>query len=282
MTNLINNAMLVKLNVSQWTARKFDRKVTSEIEKTYAANDSGRFNKILIAQEAIKKVQKTANIARMFHYENTLPWSDSGSRLLPSKNYMDYTYDMRSIKADFEDSVNDLIGTYPELVEEAKIRLNGMFNNDDYPDISELENKYRFHTKIDPIPTSDDFRINLKQEEVDKIKQEIDDRALDAQKVAMKDLWDRLHKTVSHMADTLKEEDKTFKNSLIGNISDLCALLPKLNIDDCPELESMRNIVESKLCTYDVKDLREDINARREATREAKDILSVMGAYMGE
>jgi len=84
MSNLNEKAMLVKLSVSQWTARKYDKKVSQEINDQYSAHDAGRYNKVLIAQEEIKKISKVASQARSFHYFNTLPWDDNGSRILPS------------------------------------------------------------------------------------------------------------------------------------------------------------------------------------------------------
>ena len=43
MTDLTSRAMLVELQVSQWTARKYDRKVSNEVaEQQGAEHDMGR------------------------------------------------------------------------------------------------------------------------------------------------------------------------------------------------------------------------------------------------
>lgn len=62
---LANKAMQVRLSISQWSARKYDRKVSSEVASKYNTdNDAGRYNKVLIAKDAIVKIQKIANAAR--------------------------------------------------------------------------------------------------------------------------------------------------------------------------------------------------------------------------
>ena len=110
--NLVKK-MLVYLNISFWAARKYDRKISQEIENQYNADDAGRYNKILIAKEHLANIQKIISAARTFHYENTLPWSDNGGRLLPSTNYFAYVKAIQCYKDDFEREVSNFIRVYP-------------------------------------------------------------------------------------------------------------------------------------------------------------------------
>jgi len=278
---LHDNAMLVTFNVSQWTGRKYDKKVSEKVELDYNAIDAGRYNKILIAQEAIKKVNKTAGAARTFHYENTLPWDDNGARILPAANYLEYTKGMRELKAVFEAAAAELVANYGALVDEARIRLNGMFNQADYPDSYDIARKYDFKVKVNPLPAADDFRVNLNSGERDKIKSEIEARALEGQAAAMKDLWNRLHGAIKNMADKLRIENAIFRDSLINNLCELCNLLPRLNMTNDPALEDMRKEVESALCEYDPNELREDKETRKAAAAAAADLMNKMSGYMG-
>ena len=67
-------AMLVELTIRQWTARKHDRKVSREVDQGHGAQNAGRFNKQLIAKDALEKIAKKAGAIREFHYAHTLPW----------------------------------------------------------------------------------------------------------------------------------------------------------------------------------------------------------------
>src|SRR3546814_5363729 len=74
---------LSHVRLSAWSARRIDRKATEEInEKNNAANDAGRYNKLLVDSKALAGIQSAISAARAFHYSRTLPWQDDGARLL--------------------------------------------------------------------------------------------------------------------------------------------------------------------------------------------------------
>jgi HEPN domain-containing protein len=278
---ITDKAMLINLHISQWTARKYDRSVSDHIEDEYDARDAGRYNKILIAQDAIKKINKISNKARIFHYENTLPWGDNDDRILPSANYFDYIKEMRKIKEQFNKTVEEFCETYPSLIEEAKTRLNRMFKDEDYPPVQLIHHKYHFEVVINPISNPNDFRVSINDKEVERIKKDIETRMNKAQVDAMKNLWDRLYEKVQKIADTLGKSDAIFRDSLIGNVVSLCELLPKLNIENDPELTKMKNEIENNLITYSPNDIRNNSKIREETADKADAILKKMASYIG-
>jgi len=83
------------------------------------------------------------------------------------------------------------------------------------------------------------------------------------------------------MADRLHDADAKFKNSLVTNLRDLCALLPRLNLKDSKELEEMRRQVEKKLCRIEPNALRSNKQIRSQVASDASDILDVMKGYIG-
>jgi len=279
---LHERAMLVKLNISQWTGRKKDKRITMETNSFYgAAPCSGYYSKSLIGKEAVKSIQQAVNLTRKFHYENTLPWGDNGERLLPSRNYFDYTQRMREFNTEFDNVVKKFLEVYPSLITEAEYKLNKMFNSADYPDVIEIQQRFNFATEITPVPSGTDFRVDLAQDQVDAIRQQIEMQARKAQSVAMNDLWNRLYDAVHKMADKLDDKDAIFRDSLVENIRNLTLILPKLNVTDDPALERMRKDVEEKLCRFSPRDLRTDPRTKQAVANEANAILEVMGCYMG-
>jgi len=286
--SLKEKAMLVRLGISQWTGRKYDRSVSEKVAADYGTTtDAGRYNKVLIANEAIKTVQQVANEARIYHYQNTLPWNDNGDRILPAMNFDHYSEKMREQRAKYEQTVREFISAYPDLVREAQARLNGMFNETDYPSPDEIKLKFNFAVDINPVPAEEDFRLELGNEETERIKAQIEERARRAQEIAMRDLWDRLYEAVKRMAGKLNEPDREngkppiFRDSLIKNIIDLVDLLPRLNLTNDPHLEEMRREVEARLCNYTPKELRETSMTRKTAAQDAEEILKAMSGYMG-
>ncbi len=273
MPRLDEKALLVKLSISQWNARKEDKKVTQEVEKTHNATDAGRYHKHLLAKTALEKIQKNVNEARTFHYAHTLPWSIDGQDILTTKIYFDYTQAMSKFKAAHESAVNDFLFNYPQYIEEAKKRLNGLFKQEDYPPVDKVKKLFSFSLQFYPLPSANDFRVELGTDEINRIKTTLESELKNTEQEAIKDLWQRLFKTVSHAAERLGDPDAVFRNSLIENIQELVNLLPKLNFTDDPNLETMRREVEKKLLKFDPKTLREDGDARKQTAQEAKELL---------
>ncbi len=273
-------AMLVYLNISFWTARKYDKRISREIEDQYNADEAGRYNKILIAKEHLANIQKIISAARSFHYENTLPWTDNGGRLLPAANYFNYINSIRNFKDDFEREVNNFLVVYPSLKDEARQRLNGMFNEEDYPDPATLEAKFAFKNNILPMPAADDFRVELMESEVESIRSSIKEQIEASTEAANHELWQRIFKVVSHMAERLSDPDNKFKNSLVRNITELCDLLPKLNITDDPKLNDAVKEIKAKLTANDSQTLRDNDTVRSKTAAEAQKILNKMRHYL--
>ncbi len=277
---IAEKAMLASLHISSWSARKHDKKVSKEVDDKYGGNDAGRFNKVLAKKEALKSINTITGNARVFHQEQTLPWGERGERLLPSKNYTHYSRQMRIYQQQFEAAVDVFVGDYNNIIWEARQSLGGLFNRDDYPPASEIKNKFAFTTCISPVPVSNDFRVSLGREEVDAIKQDLEKRIERAHAMVAQDLWKRLYDVVGHMVERLADPDAIFRDSLVGNITRITELLPRLNINDDPELDAMRRKIEESLCAYSPDQLRKNKKLRREAVGNAQDVLDAMAGYV--
>ena len=274
--------MLVKLTITKWSARKHDKTVSKKVAADYGtAEDRGRYNKILIAQEHLKAISQAENAARTFHYQQTLPWKDDGARILPSANYLEYTAEIRRLKADFEKEVAAFMDAYPALVSQARYELNGLFNQADYPDPAKIGTKFTFEMEVDPLPCAEDFRVTLQGDEVNQIKSEIAARLKAAEQDAVNDLYNRLHSAVKHMMEKLQDKEGIFRDSLVTNIRDLCELIPRLNFTGDSRLEELRTQAEKDLAAYDPDDLRKNQFARLETADAAADLLAKMAGYTG-
>ncbi len=98
---------------------------------------------------------------------------------------------------------------------------------------------------------------------------------------AMQDCWKRLYSVVSKAAQKLNEPDAIFRDSLIENISDLCTMLPKLNVMEDPNLESMRQAIETTVGGINPDQVRDNAEVRKTAVQSLDEITSKMSAFMG-
>lgn len=279
---LRDDAMIVRLGISQWTARKFDAGISQRIAGEYGVDaEAGRYNKVLIAKGAIQIITKAVSAARSFHYENTLPWDDGGGRILPAKNFLTYSKEMRKLRQQFEIAVKEFIGNYDVYRDEASKKLGGMFRDSDYPGKSEIEHKFGFSTDIEPVPSAVDFRVSLQSKDATRIKKELEARVKERVAVATKELYVRLNTVVGKFADKLATKDAIFRDTLVENVVELVDLLPKLNVGNDPKLERLRKEVQKKLCAFEPDTLRHDDDAREKAAKDAKVIFDKMSGYFG-
>ena len=275
-----SKAMLINLSISCWSGRKYDRKVSDEIaEEKSAEQSAGRYNKCIINRPVIAKIEKVANKIRIFHYTNTLPWGNEGSRILPSANYFDYTKRFRELKYEFENASNEFINQYENEIIAAQKTLGAMFKQEDYPTKSRIEGAFSVETSVYPIPIASDFRVALGKEEEEKIKNDIENNIKNVINVATKDLWQRLYDVVSKMHNKLKDKDSIFRDSLVENIGELCQLLPKLNVTGDNELEKTRREIESTLLVKP-ESLRNNETLRETTAAIAENLAAKMAGYI--
>jgi hypothetical protein len=279
---LTDKALLVQLNISQWTARKYDRKVTKDILTQHGASmGAGRFNKSLLPMSGhLDSVHKKATAIRQKYYTNTLPWGIEGTQMLPSANYLEFMTEFRKEKGEWESLVAEFISNYSRLKEDAKRLLpNGLYNESDYPCDDSIHEKFNIDMAVFPVP-SDDFRVEIGDAELNSIQQDVERRVTEASEIAMADIWQRLYDRVKHMSEKLADPKAIFRDTMVENTRELCALLPRLNFADDPNLEDLRQQVEGSLLLHPDA-LRNNPVLRDEKAQEAKDIMNKMSAFMG-
>jgi len=286
---LQEKAMLVKLSIGVWNAEKKDKTITKEIAATHNSDETmGIYKKHLIIKDALKTIVNIATEARILNYNYTLPWIDGGTRMLPVSTFFKYREEIEKLKTDFQAAVNNFISDYDLIVKESEIKLGDMFDISNYPSKDDLQQKYYFTIQIFPVPSGDDFRVNLSVEETDKIKKSLEENLNEVLNNAIKDVWERLYKVVERFTETLpkynpneKGKDKnSFHNSIVTNTIELCELLPKLNITGNKELSKLTKEVEEKLTKYTAKELKEDEAVRKEITNKATEILDAIKPFI--
>lgn len=267
-----SKAMLVNLSISAWTARKLDKKVSAEVERSHSATDAGRYNKLLVSKSLLDPISKLSGQMRDYHYSVTLPWSDTGPRLLPSALFMDYTAEMHKFKAAFKRCVDDLVGSYPFEVQDARLRLGTMYNPEDYPASWEIRDRFSIAQEFMPVPSAGDFRVDIDAEANQELRDSVTRSVAERQAAAVKATYDRARDVVSKIADRLSDPKAPFRDSLIENARDLCVLLDALNITDDPQITALRRDIEMHLLV-DPAMLRHYDSSRAIAAGHAQRIL---------
>ena len=282
--NIDTCALLVELNVSQWTARKLDRSTTDELVTNKNAQSKGaaRVNKNLFAgRSELEVVSQHVTETRSFVYDNTLPWSDSGIRLLPSAKFMEFNTKLQQAEDKFYGLVTEFVTVYPSLITAQAMALGDMFNRNDYPHPTDIEHRFRFNVNYMPVPASGDFRVDIGNDAQEELRAKLAKLADERVDYAMKDIKTRLLEHLKRMSDRLsidyvggEAKPRKFHDSLLDNAHELCELAESLNIINDPQLEEARKALKQAIGGIDVKDLRKDIPTRTDIKAQVDDVLS--------
>jgi hypothetical protein len=287
---LSSRAMLASVKISAWSARRVDKRVTAETNAAhYAAPDAGRYNKTLLAKDALAAITSAASAARLKHYALTLPWLDDGARILPAASYDTYADSMRDLRATFDAAVADFIAAYPAFITDARHRLGAMFNADDYPAPDDIASRFAFSTRVLPMPDARDFRVDVGDAAAAAIRDDIERATVEALAGAQRDCFQRVADVVGHMAEKLAaykpaardgaRVEGIFRDSLIANVRDLADALPALNITGDSTLSAIAERM-ARLCEADADTLRQSDTLRADTAARAAAILSDVESYL--
>jgi hypothetical protein len=289
MQNIHSSAMLVDLRISQWTARKIDKKATGEVAAAHGvASSVGTYYKSVLpstntngGKTAIEEIKTLVGEARAYHYKMTLPWFDSGPRVLSNLGYIEYMQKMQDYVAAFNDLVDAFAYDYPFQREEAKRRLGTLFNDMDYPEANRVAEKFSFTLNVLPIPQGSDFRCDIGDDEVARIRSDIEKNTMVTMQNSLMDAFTRVRDVTEAFVDRLQFDDTVFRDTLVGNAKELAAILPKLNFTGDPKLSMMCDELEARLCAYSPQELRNNMQARRETYEAALDLKKDLAAFFG-
>ncbi len=282
--NLDTCAMLVEFNASVWTARKLDKSTTDEVvtNKNAAAKDAARVNKHLLAgRTELDTVQQMIGRARNYVYDHTLPWSDSGLRLLPTVNFIAFNEKMSQFEEEFESLVASFIGIYPTLITAQALALGDMFKRDDYPTANEIMTKFAFRVGYLPVPTAGDFRVDIGNAAQEELKEKLNRMAEERVDAAMRDIRARLGEHLKRMSDRLttdyvqgEAKQRRFHDSLVDGALELCDLTKALNVVNDVGLETARRDLEQALLGITPNELRKNEHIRQDTKKAVDAILN--------
>jgi hypothetical protein len=279
--SISSSAVLVELNISVWTANKIDKGATDTVlASNSASKDSAQVRKNLMAgTDKRKKIADYAAKVRLYHNQTTLSWSDKGARLLPTSLFMDYKSNMNVHQRNMTTMIEDFYANYADLIDLAKHHMGDLFNPYDYPSIEELRSKFGFRLVFSPLPEGGDFRLDIPKADMEELGEQYESAFNDRLKDAMREPWEKLHKTLIHISEKLTEVEgddetkKRYHDTLITNAQELCGLLTHLNVTKDPMLETARRSLELTMLGVDIDAIKESPDVRSSVKAKVDDIL---------
>jgi hypothetical protein len=288
--NIASSAVLIDLSISTWTGRKLDKRASNDVTASNgAAKGVANVHKKLLGDCAeLDAVQKFAANARNSHYAMTMPWSDLGLRLCPTKMYIDtngYERTMTELQNEFTRLTDAFLSAYSWEIQNAQLKLGALWNGDEYPSREALASKFRFRFTAMPLPDVGDWRLDIGNEAADAMREQYEKFYGDQLTKAMADVWERAHDALSKMSNRLDYADdttkKVFRDSLVENVQEIVNLLDAMNITNDPVMNNAHRRLDQAMQGITPDALREDPYLRAQTKREVDAVKKIIDNLPG-
>lgn len=273
------SAMLVELKIKQWTSSVLDKSASEQVTVDHNAKTKvARVYKDLLGDcSELREVQKFAARARKRHYEMTMPWSDTGLRLLPTAQYFKYTEAMNLLQIEFYALCDKLFKAYQWKITAAQADLGTLFDPTEYPSEDALRTKFSLTMSYIPVPDRGDWRVNIGREGNMQLQNHYDQFYKKALEDAMNSVWQRAHEALGRMSERLDYSDagtkKVFKETLVPNVLEIIDLMDTCNITGDSRMSEAAAKLRRTLHGVDTQDLRDDGALRVAVKRDVDAVL---------
>lgn len=299
--SILENGMLVDVAISMWDGRRLDRKASRQaVEDHHAQDDQAlRVNKLLVSKDAMAPFMTAASAIRTHHKDKTLPWRDKGARLLPRKLYMPFIERHAELEQAYVDAVDDFcFNKYPAEIDRASFRLGSAFDPSDYESPERLRKRFSVTVDIDAINDPSDFRVQMEEDQVERIRADIQEKTERRVAEAMSHVWERVEETVTHFAKRMASQTEASEGkrrsplhaTTLTNLQKLVDALPAMNITNDKKLAKLQVRLQKTIYGYTIDDLKGKPENCEAAAAEAENILedfsgifaAMRGANAGE
>ena len=291
-TSIASRAMKAVLHRGNGAGNRNRDKAAEQLVKEQFGDQGQIVTRKLFANKAglIARRNQLANEMYAYHMRSTLPHGDDGSRLLPNSQYFEYTTKMASYEAELQRQAQYIVDNWDDIVDADMTERNAALTAQgkpatasaaDYPTAGQAQALMYITWRLEPISTAADFRYDVAPE----VKARLDEQLVAMQEAAKEEIFGRMLEPMSRFVKKLSvpidEKGSVFRNSLVENLNELLADLPKMNFDGDPRVEEalaeLRQIITPYVFNPDT--LRQDGTARSEARRKMEELQKKLEGY---
>ena len=291
--SLASSAVLVSIDTKVWSATKQDRGISNEVSDAKRADrNAGKYVKNLLADHP--KHKAIVNYRQTIYNwtkRRTYRWNDAND-LLPSVDVPKFKQEFSEHKMKFDTLVDEFLNSYGSIVSDMAFKAGDMFNRSDYPAVDELRVKFGVELYVSEVPMND-FRCGIANDIADDL---FDTYSKQAENIvtevmlAQKSRFIEVMKSISHCCgyDELGVDDNTGETKVkkrkiydttLLKAKEMCETFKGFNLNDDPELEEARAMLERALADVNAEDIRESDAVRCSVKEDVDSILSKFSSF---
>ena len=265
------------------------RKTLTQEQKSQAADTFGAERAYLSAGKklldtshpAFKAVTAVRHRVIAFWKGISLPYPESGIRLIRQDDISAFTVQMTSLKVELDEAVIQLDGRYDELRIAARRRLGSLFNAGDYPATLRgwFDVSYDFPS-VEPPEYLRQLSPQLYQQEAARVAARFDE----AVQLAEQAFTEELSKLVSHLTERLSGTDdgkpKVFRDSVVENLREFFDRFRHLNIRSDEQLDDLVVQAQRVIRGVEPQQLRDNQAVRQQVASQLSGVQSVLDGLL--
>lgn len=274
-------AMLLEMTIAVYTGRRTDKRTAEEVTTAKGAGSKSATSvakHLFAGDKDLQAINQWAQHSRSTIAAMTMPWNDSGVRLMPTAAFFDVNAKLNELRDEFYVRVDNFVSNYQSKVSNAAFALGQLFDRSEYPDAAEIRSKFRFDFTFGPVPDVGDFRVDIPDEALDQVRAQFSTMNNERVEQAVGDVIERLFetiKTLQYKCTTPEDGPKPrFHESTLEQAKELCQIVKSLNLFDDPGIEEVRAELEASIGHLDIDTLRESTEARESVKSKMDDLLS--------
>lgn len=265
------------------------RKTLTQEQKSQAADTFGAERAYLSAGKklldtshpAFKAVTAVRHRVIAYWKGISLPYPESGIRLIRQDDIGAFTVQLTSLKAELDEAVIQLDERYDELRAAARRRLGTLYNSGDYPATLRgwFDVTYDFPS-VEPPDYLRQLSPQLYQQEAARVAGRFDE----AVELAEQAFTEELAKLVSHLTERLGgAEDgkpKIFRDSVVENLGEFFQRFRHLNIRSNEQLDDLVAQAQRVVRGVEPQQLRDNQALRQQVASQLSGVQSVLDGLL--
>ena len=265
------------------------RKTLAPEQRTTAARAFHADRELLSASKLILDTKNTAyravaavrSEASGYWRTVTLPFPETGIRLLPQNSLGMFASTMQTYRERLQESARELSSQYDTIKSEAQRRLGTLFNASDYPTtldgLFDLEVSY---PTIDPPNYLMALHPDVYQAEQARVRERFES----AVELAEQAFATELQRLTAHLAERLTGlhdgQPKVFRDSAVENLREFFERFRRLNIRSSPELDTLVEEAQRVITGIEPQQLRDSVRLRQMVARDFEQIQASVGEML--
>jgi len=262
------------------------RKTLAPEQRTTAARAFHADRELLSASKTIldlkhpayRAVAAVRSEASSYWRTVTLPFPETGIRLLPQNSLGMFASTMQTYRERLQEAARELAAQYDQIKSEAQRRLGTLFNASDYP--TTLDGLFDLEVSY-PTIEPPQYLVSLHPEVYQQEQARVLERFESAVELAEQAFAVELQRLTAHLAERLTGlsdgQPKVFRDSAVENLRDFFERFRQLNIRSSPELDALVEQAQQTITGIEPQTLRDSNRLRQMVARDFEQIQASVG-----